>query len=113
LSGRPWLKDLVQPLQRPGVAPQRCGACQSLQVLQAAHADDRRRDGGVGQGPGDGDCLCFWDTIDEQHTLPLGRADDVRREIRERLRTIGASGGLILGPAHHVQLDTPYAALAE
>jgi len=54
-----------------------------------------------------GDRLCFWGTIDEQYTLPFGSQDDVRREVRERVRTIGEGGGLILGPTHHVQLDTP------
>jgi hypothetical protein len=43
----------------------------------------------------------------EQHTLPFGSPDDVREEARTRLRTIGRHGGLILGPTHHVQLDTP------
>lgn len=51
--------------------------------------------------------LCFWGTIDEQHTLPFGTPADVANEIRRRLKTIGAGGGLILGPTHHVQLDTP------
>lgn len=54
-----------------------------------------------------GDNLCFWGTVDEQHTLPYGTPDSVRAEIIERLRTIGKNGGLILGPTHHVQLDTP------
>ena len=54
-----------------------------------------------------GDKLCFWGTIDEQHTLPFGTPDDVRCEVRTRLDTIGEGGGLILGPTHHVQLDTP------
>ncbi len=54
-----------------------------------------------------GNTLCFWGTIDEQHTLPFGTAEDVRREVLSRLRTIGRQGGLILGPTHHVQLDTP------
>ncbi len=54
-----------------------------------------------------GDRLCFWGTIDEQHTLPFGTADDVRQEVLERLKTIGRGGGLIIGPTHHVQLDTP------
>jgi uroporphyrinogen-III decarboxylase len=54
-----------------------------------------------------GDRLCFWGTLDEQHTLPFGSPDDVRREVRERLTTIGRGGGLILAPTHHVQLDTP------
>jgi uroporphyrinogen decarboxylase len=54
-----------------------------------------------------GDRLCFWGTIDEQHTLPFGSPDDVRQEVAQRLRTIGRGGGLIIGPTHHVQLDTP------
>jgi uroporphyrinogen decarboxylase len=54
-----------------------------------------------------GDKLCFWGTVDEQHTLPFGSAADVRSEILQRLQTIGRNGGLILGPTHHVQLDTP------
>jgi uroporphyrinogen decarboxylase len=54
-----------------------------------------------------GDRLCFMGTVDEQHTLPFGSVDDVRREVRERLRTVGKNGGLILAPTHHVQLDTP------
>ena len=51
--------------------------------------------------------LCFWGSIDEQHTLPFGTADDVAAEVNQRLRTIGKGGGLIIGPTHHVQLDTP------
>ena len=51
--------------------------------------------------------LCFWGSIDEQHTLPFGSPDDIRREVLERIATLGAGGGLILAPTHHVQLDTP------
>ena len=54
-----------------------------------------------------GDHLCFWGTIDEQHTLPFGSPGDVTREVRTRLETVGRNGGLIIGPTHHVQLDTP------
>ena len=54
-----------------------------------------------------GDRLCFWGTIDEQHTLPFGLPEDVQDEVIERLGTIGRQGGLILAPTHHVQLDTP------
>lgn len=54
-----------------------------------------------------GDRLCFWGSIDEQYTLPFGTPEDVRGEILTRLKTIGRGGGLILGPTHHVQLDTP------
>ena len=51
--------------------------------------------------------LCFWGSIDEQHTLPFGSTDDVRAEVRERIATLGKGGGLIIGPTHHLQLDTP------
>ncbi len=54
-----------------------------------------------------GDQLCFWGSIDEQHTLPFGSAADVRAEVQTRLETIGKNGGLVIGPTHHVQLDTP------
>lgn len=54
-----------------------------------------------------GDKLCFWGSIDEQHTLPFGTPAYVQAEVLERLKTIGKNGGLILAPTHHVQLDTP------
>lgn len=54
-----------------------------------------------------GDRLCYWGTIDEQHTLPLGSPEDVRAEVQNRIEMVGNRGGLILGPTHHVQLDTP------
>ena len=54
-----------------------------------------------------GDRFCFWGTIDEQRTLPFGTPEDVRREVLSRLETVGRGGGLIIGPTHHVQLDTP------
>jgi uroporphyrinogen-III decarboxylase len=54
-----------------------------------------------------GDRLCFWGTIDEQRTLPFGSPAEVRAEVLKRLATVGRRGGLILGPTHHVQLDTP------
>jgi uroporphyrinogen-III decarboxylase len=54
-----------------------------------------------------GDDLCFWGSIDEQQTLPFGGPADVRAEVMQRLQTLGRDGGLIIGPTHHVQLDTP------
>jgi uroporphyrinogen decarboxylase len=51
--------------------------------------------------------LCFWGSIDEQHTLPFGTPADVEGEVIARLKTLGRDGGLIIGPTHHVQLDTP------
>lgn len=54
-----------------------------------------------------GGSLCFWGSIDEQVTLPFGSPKDVEREVHTRLETIGKDGGFIIGPTHHVQLDTP------
>jgi len=54
-----------------------------------------------------GDRLCFWGSIDEQYTLPFGSVDEVRNEVLLRLETVGRDGGLVIGPTHHVQLDTP------
>jgi uroporphyrinogen-III decarboxylase len=53
-----------------------------------------------------GDKLCFWGSIDEQYTLPFGTPTEVEREVITRLKTLGKNGGLIIGPTHHVQLDT-------
>lgn len=54
-----------------------------------------------------GDRLCFWGSIDIQHTMPYGTPDDVRQEVLLRLGTIGRGGGLLIGPTHNLQLDTP------
>ena len=51
--------------------------------------------------------LCFWGCMDEQHTLPFGTPAEVEAEVLTRLGTIGKDGGLIIGPTHNVQLDTP------
>lgn len=72
-----------------------------LNPIQPASMDPLRLKKEFGQK------LCFWGTIDEQYTLPFGSPEDVRQEVLTRLRTIGKNGGLILGPTHNVQLDTP------
>ena len=54
-----------------------------------------------------GDTLCFWGSIDIQRTLPFGTPDEVSQEVLLRLKTIGRSGGLVIGPTHNLQLDTP------
>ena len=54
-----------------------------------------------------GDQLCFWGSLDIQHTLPYGTPQDVNNEVLERLRTVGKGGGFIIGPSHYVQIDTP------
>jgi uroporphyrinogen decarboxylase len=72
-----------------------------LNPVQPASMDPARLKKEFGQD------LSFWGSIDEQHTLPFGAPEDVRTEVLNRLRTMGENGGLIIGPTHHVQLDTP------
>jgi uroporphyrinogen decarboxylase len=54
-----------------------------------------------------GQRLCFWGSLDLQRTLPFGTPSEVRAEVIERLKTIGQGGGLLIGPTHNIQLDTP------
>jgi uroporphyrinogen decarboxylase len=54
-----------------------------------------------------GDRLCFWGSMDIQQTIPFGTVQEVRNEVVTRLKTIGRDGGLIIGPTHNLQLDTP------
>jgi uroporphyrinogen decarboxylase len=51
--------------------------------------------------------LCFWGSLDIQQTLPFGTPGQVKTEVVSRLKTIGKDGGLVIGPTHNVQLDTP------
>jgi len=39
--------------------------------------------------------------------LPFGTTDDVRREVRERIRVLGKNGGYICGPDHGIMPDVP------
>lgn len=55
-----------------------------------------------------GDRLTFWGGgVDTQHTLPFGTPDQVRAEVRERLRTFGPGGGYVFNPIHNVQSRSP------
>jgi uroporphyrinogen decarboxylase len=54
-----------------------------------------------------GDRVVFHGGMDNQQTLPFGSVDDVRREVLDNLRLLGAGGGYILAPCHNVQALTP------
>ena len=54
-----------------------------------------------------GNKLSFWGSLDEQHTLPFGTSEEVKKEVMERIKTIAPGGGFIISPCQHVQLDTP------
>lgn len=54
-----------------------------------------------------GDRLCFHGGVDNQDVLPHGSVEDVRREVRDCMSTLGAGGGYILAPCHNIQPVTP------
>lgn len=55
-----------------------------------------------------GDRLSFWGTIGTQSTFPFGSPEDVRREVRDRIRTVGVGGGLFLAPTHVIEPEVPF-----
>jgi uroporphyrinogen decarboxylase len=54
-----------------------------------------------------GDRLSFCGAIDTQDVLPYGTPDDVRREVRRRIKDLGPGGGYIVASVHCVQPDVP------
>jgi uroporphyrinogen decarboxylase len=52
--------------------------------------------------------LSFWGTVSVQRTMAFGTPDEVRAEVRERIRTVGCGGGLILAPAHVLGPEVPW-----
>ena len=67
----------------------------------------------TGMGPAElkaefGDALTFWGGgVDTQKTLPFGTPDDIRTEVRERLRIFGTGGGFVFNSIHNIQPMSP------
>lgn len=54
-----------------------------------------------------GNRLCFHGGVSVQKTLPFGTPEQVRNEVRERIKVLGKNGGYILSSSHAVQANTP------
>lgn len=54
-----------------------------------------------------GDRLSFCGAIDTQWVLPNGTPDDVRSEVRRRIKDLAPGGGYILASVHCIQPDVP------
>jgi uroporphyrinogen decarboxylase len=51
--------------------------------------------------------ICFHGGIDSQYTLANGSADEIRRCVEDVIAILGADGGYILAPSHHIQFTVP------
>lgn len=51
--------------------------------------------------------LCFHGGIDSQFILAEGSPEEVRRHTEKVVDTLGAGGGYILAPSHHIQYHVP------
>ncbi len=55
-----------------------------------------------------GERITFWGGgVDTQRTLPFGTPEQVRAEVKERIKTFGPGGGFIFNTIHNVQAKTP------
>lgn len=54
-----------------------------------------------------GDSVIFHGGVDNQQTLPFGTPEDVRNEVLENIRILGAGGGYIVAPCHNIQPVSP------
>ncbi|MBN2291961.1 MAG: hypothetical protein JXM70_06015, partial [Pirellulales bacterium] len=54
-----------------------------------------------------GDRICLHGGICTQHLLPNGTPEEVRDEVRRRVKILGAGGGYIIAPCHVLQTDVP------
>jgi len=49
--------------------------------------------------------LCFHGGIDTQEALPRLSAEELTKDVREKIETLGRDGGYILSPTHMIQMD--------
>lgn len=54
-----------------------------------------------------GDRICFHGAMDVQQVLTNATADEVRNEVRRRIRDLGSGGGYILATCHNINVDIP------
>ncbi|MBE7554579.1 MAG: methyltransferase [Anaerolineales bacterium] len=55
-----------------------------------------------------GDQVVFWGGgVDTQHILPTGSPEEVRAQVRERIKIFGPGGGFVFNTIHNVQPKTP------
>ncbi len=51
--------------------------------------------------------LSFWGAIDTNFALPRGTVEDVRNEVKQRIKDLAPGGGYVVGSVHNIQAETP------
>jgi uroporphyrinogen decarboxylase len=54
-----------------------------------------------------GDRISFWGGVDTQRVLPRGTPEEVRQEVRHRIRDLAPGGGYVLCAVHNIQREVP------
>ena len=54
-----------------------------------------------------GDKLTFYGGVDVQRLLPFGTVDEVRRGVKDLIKTLGPGGGFLFAASHNIEPDTP------
>ena len=55
-----------------------------------------------------GDRIAFWGTIGIQRLMPFGTPEEIRREVKRMIDTVGKGGGLLISPTHRLQSEVPW-----
>ena len=51
--------------------------------------------------------ICFHGGLDAQRLVPLGKPDEIKKEVKRVKKIFGNEGGIILGPSHYLTPDIP------
>jgi hypothetical protein len=52
--------------------------------------------------------ITFWGGgVDTQQTLPFGTPEQIRAEVKDRIRIFGSGGGFVFNPSHNIQTGIP------
>ena len=54
-----------------------------------------------------GDNLGFWGAVDTQQTLPFGTPDEVREDVKTKIKTLAPGGGYIITSCHTIREEVP------
>ena len=77
-----------------------------VDVIHPVQVAAKDMDSGI-LAPEFGDRLSFWGGVDTQRVLPKGTTEEVKAEVRRRIRDFAPGGGFILGAVHDIQPDVP------